>query len=55
MKKKTNKTILLPLIAICLLLTATTPITTIPEDDTTQILPLEDKNSSTLKNPINNN
>lgn len=43
MKKKTNKTILLPLIAICLLLTATTPITTIPEDDTTQIMPLNNR------------
>ena len=52
MKKKTNKTILLPLIAICLLLTANTPTVNIPEDNTTQIMPLEDKNP--IKNPTSN-
>ena len=43
MKKKTNKTILLPLIAICLLLTASTPTINIPKDNTTQTMPLDNR------------
>lgn len=53
MKKKTNKTILLPLIAICLLLTVSAPTINIPKGNTTQIMPLDDKNP--IKETINNN
>ena len=55
MKKITTKTLLLPLIAICLLLIASTPAlyNNIPEDNTSQIMPLDDKNP--IKKPINNN
>lgn len=38
-----KKTALFPLMAICLLLTASTPIVNIPEDDTTQIMRLDNK------------
>ncbi len=53
--KKTTKTLLFPLLAICLLLTASTPALSnnIPEDATSQITPLEDKED--FNNSTNNN
>ena len=49
-----KKTLLLRLMALCLLLTASSPAfyNNIPEDTTSQIMPLDDKTS--LDNPDNN-
>ena len=53
--KKTTKTLLFPLLAICLLLTASTPALSsyIPEDTTSQVMPLGDRED--LGNSTNNN
>ena len=53
--KKTTKTLLLPLLAICLLLTASTPAlyNNIPEDNTSQIMPFGDRED--LGDSTNNN
>ncbi len=50
-----KKTLLLPLMALCLLLTASSPAfyNNIPEDTTSQIMPLEDL--PIYKNPEGNN
>ena len=55
MNKKTTKTLLLPLLTICLLLTASTPAlyNNIPEDTTSQIMPLNDKDA--FDDSTNNN
>ena len=55
MNKKITKTLLFPLLAICLLLTASTPAlyNNIPDDGTSQIMPLEDKED--FGNSTNNN
>ena len=54
MKKKTIKTLLIPVFALCFLVTTSTTTFTsnIPEDTTFQIIPLEDLPS--YNNPANN-
>ena len=49
-----KKTLLLPLLALCLLLTASSPAlcNNIPEDTTSQIMPLDDR--ETIDNSTNN-